>query len=153
MGALIRAIAFAVVFLFACSGPQRAPRTPTDDALIAVHSLAHGLSLADGLVAPHCGVASPSPACSDFVASYGIARVSLVLAESAARDWQSVGGVAAQCRFAVALRLVVRDSQDAVDVLAALHITPPPEAVAGVSGVLALVAAYLPACGSDGGAE
>lgn len=132
--------------LLQCAGAQH-PHTPPENALIAIHSVAHGLSLADGIVSTRCGVASPAPECQRYVEAYGVIRASLIAGEGAAREWQRIGDATSQCRLNTALKDVNRDVAVMFAVLAALNVSVPPEAQTGVTSIASIVSANVPVCG------
>jgi hypothetical protein len=127
-----------------CSGRQY---TAPESALVAIHSTAHGLALADNLVAPHCGVSSPAPDCARFVDAYAVMRASLLAAERAVDEWRRIGGTEAQCMAREALRGARGDLDAVLAILASLHVAVPDEVASAAQAIASLVAQASNGCG------
>jgi hypothetical protein len=127
------------LMLVACASR---PYSPAEDTLVAIHSTAHGLALADNLVAPHCGVASPAPDCQRFVDAYDGLRASLIVAERAASEWRRIGDAPSACAAREALRGARGDLDAVFALLASLHVAVPAE-VESAARTLASIANSL----------
>lgn len=151
--ALIGLAIGCVAMLLALSHAGCASRqyTPPENTLLAIHSTAHGVALTDALVAPHCGVASPAPACSSFVVAYALARTNLILAESLAVDWRAHPSATAACRVVALLRAAVDQTADVQGALETLHVPQPAELVSGLGLIGVIVAGQTSCPATDGG--
>jgi hypothetical protein len=141
-----------VVFTYVGTGVGTvscAPRaySPAETSLVALHSTAHGLALADNIVAPRCGVASPAPECQRFVDAYAVMRASLIAAERAADEWRRIGGTESACHAREALRGARGDLDAVLGILAALHVAVPDEVQSAMRTLAGIANALAPQCG------
>lgn len=143
------AVALLLMFALACSGAQR-PYTPPENTLVGIHLAAHGVALTDGLVAPHCGVSSPAPACATFVTAYGVSRASMLVLEQGARQWRQASDLPTQCRATVLMRNAYADVITLQAAMDSLHVPYPHDLVVGAQLIAGLIATNAPAC-LDGG--
>jgi hypothetical protein len=121
--------------------------TPAEHSLVAVHSAAHGLALADQIVAPRCGVASPAPECQRFVDAYAVMRASLLVAERAADDWRRLSTVASACIAREALRGARGDIDAVLALLASFRVAVPDEVSSALRTIASIANQLAPQCG------
>jgi hypothetical protein len=142
----------AFVFgLLVAIGVGCAPRVyaPSEVALVSIHSVAHGLALADNIVAPRCGVSSPAPECQRFVDAYAVMRASLIAAERTADEWRRIGGTESACHAREALRGAQGDLDAVLGVLASLHVAVPEEVSSAMRTLAEIANALAPQCGGE----
>jgi len=143
-----RVMVFFVLFAFGC--PHH--HTPAENTLVAIHSAAHAVAVTDGVMARHCGVASPAPECGRFVDAYAVTRAALATAETAVSAWRAADTAPARCRAYAALG-EANDAVAAVSLLlAAAHVPVPAELTAAAVVVVDAVRSLAPSCAAgDGG--
>lgn len=142
---VLLAMAFMVVPM-GCSGRQR---TRPEIALITIHSAAHGMVIADNLVATACGVASPAPACDGFVRSYAITRASLRMLETAADQWRESGTVPNECLFGVLAQHAKSDIEVTIGFVEELGVQVPDEITNSLTSIADAAVAHIPACSAN----